>query len=278
MGKLMQGVAALWRKVMPVRYAYPAQDVTAGQSQLHLVGSIHMGTPTMMPLPAPLQAQLEKADALIVEADITVNTSPFSESELCLPLAERLTPEEMTQLTRLCEEVAISPEAIDTLPAWQVALMLQAQQAQRLGLRADYGIDFQLLKAARALQKPVIELEGPETQLALLKALPDNGLTLLQDTLIHWHTNARLLQTMIGWWLESPPGEKQTALPSTFNSALNDVLMLQRNQRWSHTLQALPKGRYVVAVGALHLYGEGNLPDLLKKDKKKANISIGPSK
>ena len=265
MGKLMQGVAALWRKVMPVRYAYPAQDVTAGQSQLHLVGSIHMGTPTMMPLPAPLQAQLEKADALIVEADITVNTSPFSESELCLPLAERLTPEEMTQLTRLCEEVAISPEAIDTLPAWQVALMLQAQQAQRLGLRADYGIDFQLLKAARALQKPVIELEGPETQLALLKALPDNGLTLLQDTLIHWHTNARLLQTMIGWWLESPPGEKQTALPSTFNSALNDVLMLQRNQRWSHTLQALPKGRYVVAVGALHLYGEGNLPDLLKK-------------
>ncbi|MDK7221569.1 hypothetical protein QP496_30790, partial [Klebsiella pneumoniae] len=25
----------------------------------------------------------------------------------------------------------------------------------------------------------------------------------------------------------------------------------------------LPPGRYVVAVGALHLYGEGNLPDML---------------
>ncbi|MDN7205248.1 hypothetical protein QVL75_12625, partial [Klebsiella pneumoniae] len=24
-----------------------------------------------------------------------------------------------------------------------------------------------------------------------------------------------------------------------------------------------PPGRYVVAVGALHLYGEGNLPDML---------------
>ncbi|EDV6175130.1 polysaccharide biosynthesis protein GumN, partial [Salmonella enterica subsp. enterica serovar Mbandaka] len=25
-----------------------------------------------------------------------------------------------------------------------------------------------------------------------------------------------------------------------------------------------PPGRYVVAVGALHLYGEGNLPQILK--------------
>ncbi|WP_455863961.1 TraB/GumN family protein [Pantoea agglomerans] len=265
MGKLLRKAASLWRLLSPVRYAYPAQDVTTDHSQLHLVGSIHMGTQNMMPLPAALQAQLERADALIVEADITGSASPFSESETCPPLAERLTSEELTRLHRLCEEVAIGPEAIDTLPAWQVALMLQAQQAQRLGLRADYGIDFQLLKAARALQKPVIELEGPETQLALLRALPDNGLTLLQDTLIHWHTNARLLQTMISWWLESPPGQKQTALPSTFNSALNDVLMLQRNQRWVQTLRDLPQGRYVVAVGALHLYGEGNLPDLLKK-------------
>jgi uncharacterized protein YbaP (TraB family) len=41
--------------------------------------------------------------------------------------------------------------------------------------------------------------------------------------------------------------------------------MLQRNQRWRQDLTALPPGEYVVAVGALHLYGEGNLPDLLKK-------------
>lgn len=264
MGKLMRKVASVWRKFSPARYAYPAQDVTLGHSQLHLVGSIHMGTQTMMPLPAALQSQLDRADALIVEADITSGASPFSESEVCAPLAERLSAEQMIRLHRLCEEVAIDSEVIDRLPAWQVALMLQAQQAQRLGLRADYGIDFQLLKAARAQQKKVIELEGPKTQLALLKSLPDNGITLLEDTLTHWHTNARLLQTMVSWWLESAPASNRTALPSTFNRALNDVLMLQRNQRWCQALHELPPGRYVVAVGALHLYGEGNLPDLLK--------------
>lgn len=265
MGKLMRKVAALWRKLSPMRYAYPAQDVTLGHSQLHLVGSIHMGTQTMMPLPAALQAKLAHADALIVEADITSGVSPFNESEICPPLAERLNAEELPQLLRLCHEVGVDPQVIDLLPAWQIALMLQAQQAQRLGLRADYGIDFQLLQAARAQQKRIIELEGPETQLALLKALPENGISLLQDTLKHWHTNARLLQTMIGWWLETPPGNSKTVLPGTFNNALNDVLMLQRNQRWSEVLSELPPGNYVVAVGALHLYGEGNLPALLKK-------------
>jgi uncharacterized protein YbaP (TraB family) len=30
-------------------------------------------------------------------------------------------------------------------------------------------------------------------------------MALLEDTLTHWRTNARLLQVMIGWWLEQPP-------------------------------------------------------------------------
>ena len=53
-------------------------------------------------------------------------------------------------------------------------------------------------------------------------------------------------------------------LPSTFSESLYDVLMNARNKAWRETLHALPAGEYVVAVGALHLYGEGNLPSLLK--------------
>ncbi|WP_034912869.1 TraB/GumN family protein [Erwinia sp. 9145] len=263
MGKILRILKAFWRG--QPRYAYPAQDINVGDSEFHLVGSIHMGTQGMMPLPAALQARLARADALIVEADITSGASPFGESEICPPLSTRLTAEELCRLERLCETVAIAPEAIDTLSGWQIALMLQAQQAQRLGLRTEYGIDMQLLNAARAQQKQVIELEGPAAQLALLQALPDNGLSLLRDTLEHWDTNARLLQTMMSWWLERPP-RGAAMLPSTFNNALNDVLMLQRNQRWSEMLPALPAGNYVVAVGALHLYGDGNLPELLKNN------------
>ncbi|MCL7708426.1 TraB/GumN family protein, partial [Enterobacter kobei] len=81
---------------------------------------------------------------------------------------------------------------------WQVALILQANQAQRLGLRPDFGIDYQLLNAAQTHQVKVNELEGAQSQVELLRRLPQDGLALLEDTLIHWHTNARLLQIMIG--------------------------------------------------------------------------------
>ena len=79
-----------------------------------------------------------------------------------------------------------------------------------------------------------------------------------------WHTNARLLQQMMSWWLNAPPQNNDITLPNTFSQSLYDVLMHQRNLAWRDKLRAMPPGRYVVAVGALHLYGEGNLPQMLR--------------
>ncbi|MDP1171441.1 TraB/GumN family protein, partial [Klebsiella pneumoniae] len=60
-----------------------------------------------------------------------------------------------------------------------------------------------------------------------------------------------------------PPSRGAVSLTTTCSQSVYDVLMHQRNHAWRETLLALPPGRYGVAVGALHLYGEGNLPDML---------------
>ena len=256
---LFNRIKASFRALFPRRYAWPGLDISLpGGQHLHLVGSIHMGTQDMSPLPPGLIKLLKRADALVVEADISGQESPFAGLESDLTLAERLDDVRLAELTRVADETGVSLSMIDTLPLWQIAMVLQATQAQRLGLRGDYGIDYQLLNAARARSLPVIELEGTDSQIALLRQLPDDGLMLLDDTL------TRLLQTMIGWWLDAPPEDGKLALPSTFSESLYDVLMNARNKAWRQTLHALPAGHYVVAVGALHLYGEGNLPSLLK--------------
>ncbi|CNH21512.1 putative ligase [Yersinia thracica] len=265
MSPLFRRIAKFLGIVTATTYSYPALDVTIpGERHFHLVGSIHMGTEGMFPLPHELLNKLNQADALIVEADITEAASPFGNETLAEPLIDRLSEEHYQQLLQRCEELNNDPLSMALLPAWQVALMLQARQAQRLGLRGEYGIDYQLLKAAAAQKKTVIELEGAQMQLDLLETLPDNGMSLLLDTLAHWHTNARLLQTMMSWWLEHHPINDLSTLAPTFSQGLYDVLMIQRNKRWQQQLEQLPGGRYVVSVGALHLYGEGNLPELLK--------------
>lgn len=261
---LFQRLKTSLHALLSGRYAWPGIDISlAGGQQLHLVGSIHMGTRDMSPLPVDLLKKLQRADALIVEADISGDETPFSDIPPCSSLRQRLDDRLWQQLTQRLAGQGLPLAHVDTQPLWQIAMVLQATQAQKLGLRAEYGIDYQLLHAAGALPLPVIELEGAGSQIALLQNLPDDGLALLNDTLIHWHTNARLLQVMIGWWIAQPPASTPT-LPNTFSHGLYDVLMLQRNQTWRDKLHALPPGRYVVAVGALHLYGEGNLPSMLR--------------
>ena len=262
---LFSRIKSALRAHFPRRYPWPGLDqVLPGGQHLHLVGSIHMGTRDMSPLPAGLVRLVQRADALVVEADISGNESPFSGLDIPPPLAERLRPDQLAELERLSSELGLPLSMLETQPLWQIAMVLQATQAQRLGLRGDYGIDYQLLHLARERRLPVIELEGADSQIDLLRQLPNDGVLLLEDTLTHWHTNARLLQTMISWWLDAPPATSALALPATFSESLYDVLMHERNQAWCARLHALPPGRYVVAVGALHLYGEGNLPSLLR--------------
>ncbi|MDU3935885.1 MAG: TraB/GumN family protein, partial [Serratia liquefaciens] len=166
MGQLLRRIAAFLGLISPMTYAYPALDIRLpGDRQFHLVGSIHMGTVDMSPLPAKLAARLKQADALIVEADITGSASPFDHIEQQPELEQRLSESEFQQLLTLCQELGADADSFSTLPGWQVALMMQARQAQRLGLRAEYGVDYQLLQAARDQHKKVIELEGAEHQM-----------------------------------------------------------------------------------------------------------------
>ncbi|MBD2796135.1 TraB/GumN family protein [Xenorhabdus sp. 18] len=265
MGKLLSYFSNLLGLNSQRHYPYPAFDINLSKNKpLHIVGSIHMGTRNMYPLSEILLEQLEHADALIVEADITQAYTPFNDA---LPeqiaLSHRLSPEHFDCLQHYCREIQHPVTLLDPLPSWQVALILQAAQAQYLGLHPQYGIDCQLLNSAKAINKPIIELEGTAAQINLLINLPNGGLALLEDTLTHWHTNARALQTMMSWWMNYQPEKQNQVLPMTFCEEIYQTLMTERNRQWSEQLDNLPTGKYLVAVGALHLHGENNLRQML---------------
>lgn len=248
-------------------YPYPAYDVSlAGNIHLHLVGSIHMASKNMFPLPQTLINKLNQSDALIVEADITDTVPPLTNNPdiPCPPVKQRLSPSLYLKFKHYCQEIKLHYEQLDALAAWQIALFLQANQAQSLGLFPQYGIDYQLLQVAQQQQKPIIELEGAASQIELLMNLPNNGQSLLEDTLTYWRSNARSLQIMLSWWINFKP-ELNLKLSRTFRDDVYQLLMQERNLLWCQKLKKLSAGHYVVAVGALHLYGDNNLANLFKR-------------
>lgn len=246
-------------------YPYPAIDISLpNHVSLHLVGSIHMGVPTMSPLSNVLINKIATADAVIVEADISTETQPFDQLSLLRePLEKRVNETQLATIISYCDLLSIPHYQIDDKPLWQIALILQSTQAMQLGLQPQHGIDYQVIQQANKQQKAIIELEGIERQVALLLDFPQDGAQLLEDTLKNWHENARALQIMINWWLNYTSEKHPSPLPNTFSKAVFDILMEKRNQVWATTLSNLPAGHYVVTVGALHLFGEDNLVDRL---------------
>lgn len=244
---------------------WPALDLHCYGRSLHLVGSMHLGLSSMTPLPHGLIIKLRDCDALIVEADITQVTFdlwPYRKEPVSID--QRLSTELILQLRRRCHEYQLDISHFSTLSTWQIALLLQHHQAQRLGLRPEYGIDRQALNLAKKFQRPIVELEGCKQQLALLSSLPEDGKQLLHDTLMHWHSNARMLQAMIRWWL-SGEAIAPSLIPQALSLSLTHHLLINRNRQWVSNLCQLPKGKYVVVVGALHLLGDESLPKLLSK-------------
>ncbi|WP_143056405.1 TraB/GumN family protein [Rosenbergiella nectarea] len=244
----------------------------AGEREFIFVGSIHMGVPAMAPLPSGLRKVLRECQALVVEADITQGQPPEIESSAQGPtLQQQLTTEQWQQFEVACQECHLDTQMLAQFPAWQVGLTLQQKQATMLGLRPEFGVDHQLLSLAHLAHQPVIALESQQQQLQLLTTLPNRGLDLLLDSLTHWRSNARQLQKMIDWWLSKnhPSSSSLPELSRSFSHDLQQTFITQRNKLWARHLLTLPPGRYLVAVGALHLSGPDNLIDLITSPAQK---------
>ncbi|MBT0728479.1 conjugal transfer protein TraB [Rosenbergiella australiborealis] len=255
-----------FRRWLTPKNQWSSLTCPTGERQFVLVGSIHMGVPAMSPLSSGLIKTLAECDGLVVEADITHPLDYTPElNEQSSTVQEQLTAEQWQRFMTICQECHLPHSTLAQYPAWQIGLTLQQKQAYLLGLHPEFGIDHQLLTLAHRTNQSVIALESPQQQLELLTTLPDNGLSLLIDSLTHWRSNARQLQKMIDWWLSKSqtPQDPLPNLSLSFGHDLQQTFIIERNQQWAKQLLSLPRGKYLVAVGALHLTGPSSLIDLL---------------
>ncbi len=243
---------------------------TNGKVDLTIIGSVHVGHPSMYPLPDAIYQALVTSDGLIVESD-TSQPQDIQYPTKNLTSKQVLSPEQLFNLDKIATEFGLNPEKIHALPPWSAALSLQFLQLQKLGYHTEDGVDLHLISLAKEKQIPLIPFETMQFQIDLLTHQPEDGKELLVSIIDDWETNKEMTQCMIDSWKAGDSNNLEKMMHLTeMSPEMEQAFVHSRNQDWAQKLSSerfLPKpdGKYVMIVGALHLIGDGNVIELLKK-------------
>ena len=255
--------------------------VTSDTNTIHLLGSIHVAKPDFYPLPAEMTEALEKSDALVVEVDISkldvAALQKFMLEKGTYPpgdgLSKHVKKETMDSLRRWCRESGANPKDLEQFRPWALAVTITTLQMQKIGFRADLGIDQHLLNLANEAKKPVLELESMLSQLELLSGFPDDQQeAFLASTVDEADEMTETLNRMADAWkrgdaealakvIYEPLKEHPEAKP------VIEKLFDERNVAMAEKVEGYLKEKdkpYLVVAGAGHMVGDKGIVALLK--------------
>ncbi|CAH0525093.1 TraB/GumN family protein [Vibrio hippocampi] len=260
---LLGGLFPLTNQAEPL-----AWTASRGEQTLHLFGTIHVGQPEFYPLPQAVSRAFRASQAVIVEADLNGSFSlPAANKSFT---ADKLLSDKQKQiLISIAQSLSLSPSALLAMEPWQAALSLQQLQFQSLGYDAQYGIDQHFITKAKMANKPIWGLESIEFQISLTSDLPNKGLELLTELIEEWDQQPEQVACLVTSWVHGDETNlAEISQKDLLGEELYRTFVTERNQDWVKQFTSNPNwqsGSYFVAVGALHLVGKDNVPQLLEQ-------------
>lgn len=263
---------------------------TRAGHRLTLFGTIHVPDERVLRLPPAVQAAFGRADRVATEIPLDARTQAEMAGLLMLPPDQRLRAIiGEARFARLEARVraAVEPRAplvapallgvLDRLKPWAAMAQLASLEYLPDLLEGKQGLDARLYADARAAGKPVTGLETAAEQAATFEVFTaEEQVRLLESALEDVETpdGAPTAATLVEWYLAgdaeklasalTPSKDADAALAKKFETEV----LVRRNHRMTERIEALrrdaPAESLFVAVGALHLVGPDNLPQLLK--------------
>ena len=244
---------------------------------IHLLGSIHAGRDDWYPLDPRIDDAFTEADTIACEMDVSdpalqVKVSLLAMKEGMYPpdesLKDHISDATWEALTAV-EGLAVPAAMLDRMRPGMAATMVMQAVLARTGLDVTQGVDMHLLERARAAARPVVSLETPEQQVALLFG-PDaliDGLMLEEALRESPDTMVAMLNGLIATWRDGDPVAMEKIYREDWGDEermvrFHEELVVTRNRGMAAGLQQR-RGRWFVVVGALHLCGEHGVPTLL---------------
>jgi uncharacterized protein YbaP (TraB family) len=254
--------------------------VTKDGNTAYLLGSVHVATPDMYPLPKELYTAFDECKALAVEADVEkVNMAEMQAIVMkkglyagADTLSKKLSKESADALKAYMEKSGGALMMFEKMKPWLVGITISMLEIQKLGFQPDLGIDKHFLDKARD-KKKILELESASFQIDLLSGFTDEQ----QDKFLRYtlaeveHMKDEMTAMITAWKKGDAAGlhdvshkavKKYPDLVPVMKSLIDD-----RNVKMAEKVEGYMKSgesTFVIA-GALHMTGDQGLVSLLIK-------------
>jgi uncharacterized protein YbaP (TraB family) len=255
-------------------------SVRGEHNTVYLFGSIHVLRPGDVGLPRAAQAAYDDAEQLVMEIDMDdpaiadpVAMAAQMQHYARLPAGQSLESvlgSDYAAVATQLEDAGLDIATFDGFAPWFVGMLVLQLEVAKRGFDPAHGIEQQVTDRALADRKPILGLETPADQFAVLArlSLPEQKRFLLMTLEETESADARLDELLTAWrtgdtaTLARVLSEEFDEFPELYRPLTED-----RNRAWVEQLAGLLDDRddYLVVVGALHLVGRNSVVDLLRQ-------------
>ncbi|MEM6823059.1 MAG: TraB/GumN family protein [Verrucomicrobiota bacterium] len=258
-------------------YATSIWEIQGKQQPLYLAGSVHLLKATDE-IPETYNRVYQNSDLLVFEVEPDQLEKPqilglMLKEGACAPgktIGDYIGPSIKKRLEQRLSEKQIPFMMVQSFKPWMAAMTLTMLELQKMGARADLGVDRQYFDRARRDGKQTMSLETAEFQAKLLSSFsPKEQEKFLIYTLDYLGETEVMYQQIVKAWQD---GDEDT-LSDFFSDSeaeyqgVYERLLFKRNRDWIKPIEKLLQGNQtaMVVVGVGHLVGDGSVIDLLKR-------------
>jgi uncharacterized protein len=251
--------------------------VSSGDNAIHLLGSIHLGSKSMYPLPAEIEEAFARSAALLVEIDINhvdlakmqglvLTTGMYMDDDT---LWNHVSPETRKRLEEFCDKYSFPAMVLAKMKPWAVAMMISTVPLMKSGMDMSLGIDKYFLDKAEMVKKRVVEIESVEGQMKLISGITGEMLekAVAAQAKQDPQASAKGLQEA---WIAGDTAQMETIVKEMTSSDPADfsaAMLRDRNLHMADMAEQFLKGKEtaLVVVGAAHMVGADGVVKLLEK-------------
>ncbi len=250
------------------------------KSKVYLLGSIHMASEDLYPMPKQVSTAFSDSDYLALELDISKIDPAEMKKKMMIGggrnIDELLSFETIAKLDNEFLKFGLKKSVWEKFKPWAALLTLSQLKLNAEGFRPDLGIDFHYLMETIKDGQEVLELESFELQMDMFAHLDlfseqyieyslqslDSDIKMVSSLIQAWKTGDTLTFSKFIW---NEKNEKQEENKKILKIMLDDrnVAMAQKIEEYLTSDKT-----YFVIVGTGHLLGKAGILQLLANKQK----------